>query len=144
MNEHRGLRASGWPGVVVLALGIFAMVTVEELPIGVLTLISDDLGASEGAVGLGVTLAGGVTTVDFDLNDPELALGARAKVALTSQQTVLSDALPRRFADEGVRRYGFHGISYEYVAQQLGQLDPALLGGRVIAAHLETVPACAP
>lgn len=63
MNEHRGLRASGWPGVVVLALGIFAMVTVEELPIGVLTLISDDLGASEGAVGLGVTLAGAVAGV---------------------------------------------------------------------------------
>lgn len=39
------------------------MVTVEELPIGVLTLISDDLGASQGAVGLGVTLAGGVAGV---------------------------------------------------------------------------------
>ncbi|TPE61736.1 acetate/propionate family kinase [Sandaracinobacter neustonicus] len=45
-------------------------------------------------------------------------------------------ALPRHIIDEGVRRYGFHGISYEYVAQQLGGLDPALLGGRVIAAHL--------
>ncbi|PZU51154.1 MAG: acetate kinase [Sphingomonas sp.] len=45
-------------------------------------------------------------------------------------------ALPRRFADEGVRRYGFHGISYEYVADRLAELDPALLSGRVIAAHL--------
>ncbi|CAM4310784.1 Acetate kinase [Novosphingobium lubricantis] len=45
-------------------------------------------------------------------------------------------ALPRRFADEGVRRYGFHGISYEYVAHRLAELDPALLNGRVIAAHL--------
>ena len=56
----RSLKSTGWPGVVALAMGIFVMVTVEELPIGVLTLISRDLGVSEGAVGLGVTLAGAV------------------------------------------------------------------------------------
>lgn len=63
VSSLRELRDSGWPGVVALAVGIFAMVTVEELPIGVLTLISDDLGASKGAVGLGVTLAGAVAGV---------------------------------------------------------------------------------
>jgi acetate kinase len=40
--------------------------------------------------------------------------------------------LPRRLFDEGVRRYGFHGLSYEYVRQALGE-DA---GGRVIIAHL--------
>ena len=45
-------------------------------------------------------------------------------------------ALPRRLTDEGVRRYGFHGLSYEYIASAL----PGLLGeaadGRVVVAHL--------
>ena len=63
MSRLRAWRETGWPGVLALAVGIFAMVTVEELPIGVLTLISDDLGASEGAVGLGVTLAGALAGV---------------------------------------------------------------------------------
>lgn len=45
-------------------------------------------------------------------------------------------ALPRAFEDEGVRRYGFHGLSYEYIAGRLRDLDPQLAAGRVIAAHL--------
>jgi acetate kinase len=45
-------------------------------------------------------------------------------------------ALPRAFAAEGVRRYGFHGLSYEFVAAELAALDPALAAGRVIVAHL--------
>ena len=45
-------------------------------------------------------------------------------------------ALPRRFHDEGVRRYGFHGLSYEYIASRLAVVAPRLAGGRVIAAHL--------
>lgn len=45
-------------------------------------------------------------------------------------------ALTRALEAEGMRRYGFHGISYEYIARQLGEIDPLLLGGRVIAAHL--------
>jgi acetate kinase len=40
--------------------------------------------------------------------------------------------LPRRLWDEGVRRYGFHGLSYEYVVWKLG----ADLPGRTIIAHL--------
>jgi acetate kinase len=45
-------------------------------------------------------------------------------------------ALPRRLTDEGVRRYGFHGLSYEYIASALPALRPALAGARVIVAHL--------
>jgi acetate kinase len=45
-------------------------------------------------------------------------------------------ALPRTFHDEGVRRYGFHGISYEYIAGRLPELAPHLTAGHVIAAHL--------
>ncbi len=45
-------------------------------------------------------------------------------------------ALPRHFHDEGVRRYGFHGISYEYIAGQMRALAPQLAAGRVIVAHL--------
>lgn len=44
--------------------------------------------------------------------------------------------LPRRFAENGVRRYGFHGLSYEYIARRLGEIDPGLAKGRVIVAHL--------
>lgn len=45
-------------------------------------------------------------------------------------------AIPRALASEGVRRYGFHGISYEYIARRLQELDPVLAAGRVIVAHL--------
>lgn len=45
-------------------------------------------------------------------------------------------ALPRAFYDAGVRRYGFHGLSYEYIAERLRDMDPTLAGGRVIVAHL--------
>lgn len=44
--------------------------------------------------------------------------------------------LPRAFAEEGVRRYGFHGLSYEYIAKRLPEVSPHLAGGRVIVAHL--------
>jgi len=45
-------------------------------------------------------------------------------------------ALPRELEAGGVRRYGFHGLSYEYIARRLRTLDPAMAAGRVIAAHL--------
>jgi acetate kinase len=45
-------------------------------------------------------------------------------------------ALPRRFYEAGVRRYGFHGLSYEYIAGRLAQDHPELARGRVIVAHL--------
>jgi acetate kinase len=45
-------------------------------------------------------------------------------------------ALPGNFYDEGVERYGFHGLSYEYINEQLRVLDGAAAEGRVIVAHL--------
>ena len=45
-------------------------------------------------------------------------------------------ALPPRFADAGVRRYGFHGLSYEYVASVLPGLDGRAARGRTIVCHL--------
>jgi acetate kinase len=45
-------------------------------------------------------------------------------------------ALPRRFYDRGIRRYGFHGLSYEYIASVLPEVAPEIAGGRVVVAHL--------
>jgi acetate kinase len=45
-------------------------------------------------------------------------------------------AIPEQFYTDGVRRYGFHGLSYEYVASRLPSVAPATAAGRVIVAHL--------
>lgn len=45
-------------------------------------------------------------------------------------------ALPRALGDAEMRRYGFHGLSYEFIASRLRQVAPALARGRVIVAHL--------
>ena len=47
-----------------------------------------------------------------------------------------SFALPKWLTDRGVRRYGFHGLSYEYIAQVLPQYDARAARGKVIALHL--------
>src|SRR5262249_16726896 len=45
-------------------------------------------------------------------------------------------AIPERFYQEGVRRYGFHGLSYEYIADRLHTVAPKIAAGKVIVAHL--------
>ena len=45
-------------------------------------------------------------------------------------------AIPRRLHEEGIRRYGFHGLSYEYIASILPDVAPEIAKGRVIVAHL--------
>ncbi len=45
-------------------------------------------------------------------------------------------ALPPDYYDRGVRRYGFHGLSYEYIARSLPRVAPDLAEGRVVVAHL--------
>jgi acetate kinase len=53
-------------------------------------------------------------------------------------------ALPLEYAETGVRRYGFHGLSYEYVASVLPGFDPRAASGRTVACHLGNgVSACA-
>ncbi len=45
-------------------------------------------------------------------------------------------ALPRKFHDAGVRRYGFHGLSYDHITRMLTRKAPKLAAGRVVIAHL--------
>lgn len=44
--------------------------------------------------------------------------------------------IPRHYAAKGVQRYGFHGLSFTYLTEELGRLDPAAAKGRAILAHL--------
>ncbi|MDI2090273.1 acetate/propionate family kinase [Commensalibacter oyaizuii] len=45
-------------------------------------------------------------------------------------------ALPRKYYDEGIRRYGFHGLSYQYIVHYLNQTQSPLAKGKTIVAHL--------
>jgi acetate kinase len=45
-------------------------------------------------------------------------------------------AIPRRYEERGVRRYGFHGLSFEYVAERLARIAPQLVAKRTVIAHL--------
>ena len=54
-------------------------------------------------------------------------------------------ALPREMRERGVKRYGFHGLSYDYIASVLKDYDPRLAKGRVVVAHLGNgASLCAP
>jgi acetate kinase len=50
--------------------------------------------------------------------------------------TAQAFALPRVYAEKGIRRYGFHGISYEYISSVLPQYDARAAAGRVVVFHL--------
>ncbi|WP_424820693.1 acetate/propionate family kinase [Salinisphaera sp.] len=69
---------------------------------------------------------------------PELAQVACFDTAFHRTQPPVAQrfALPRHWYEQGVRRYGFHGLSYEYIADRLREVDPAAAAGRVIVAHL--------
>ena len=69
---------------------------------------------------------------------PDLPQVACFDTAFHRSHPELADwyALPRRFYDEGIRRYGFHGLSYEYIASVLPEVAPEIAGGRVVVAHL--------
>jgi len=45
-------------------------------------------------------------------------------------------AVPRELTEEGIRRYGFHGLSYEFIAKRLAIVDPTLANAKVLVAHL--------
>lgn len=45
-------------------------------------------------------------------------------------------AIPRTYFDKGVRRYGFHGLSYDYISSELHRIAPTIAQGRVVVAHL--------
>lgn len=69
---------------------------------------------------------------------PELPQVACFDTAFHRGHDALADhyALPASLYEEGVRRYGFHGLSYEFIAGRLPQAAPSIAGGRVIVAHL--------
>jgi acetate kinase len=69
---------------------------------------------------------------------PELLQVACFDTAFHRGHSAVADhfAIPAQFYAEGVRRYGFHGLSYEYVAERLREVVPAAATGRVIVAHL--------
>ncbi len=69
---------------------------------------------------------------------PQLPQIACFDTAFHRSQSILAQtfALPRRFAEEGLRRYGFHGLSYEYLVSRLKELAPQVASGRIVFAHL--------
>ncbi len=69
---------------------------------------------------------------------PELPQVACFDTAFHRSHPEVADwfALPRRFYDQGIRRYGFHGLSYEFIAGTLPAVAPEIAGGRVVVAHL--------
>jgi acetate kinase len=71
-------------------------------------------------------------------NLPKLPQVACFDTAFHRSHGALADhyAIPLQLHAEGIRRYGFHGLSYEYIAQALQQVAPEIAGGRVIVAHL--------
>ena len=70
--------------------------------------------------------------------NPELPQVACFDTAFHRSHDALADhyAIPEHFHDEGVRRYGFHGLSYEFIADRIRMVAPEIAGGRVIVAHL--------
>ncbi|PZU69341.1 acetate/propionate family kinase [Sphingobium sp.] len=69
---------------------------------------------------------------------PDLAQIACFDTAFHHDRPALTTrfAIPRELHDQGIRRYGFHGLSYDYIARRLAELDPQMAAGRVIVAHL--------
>lgn len=69
---------------------------------------------------------------------PELPQVACFDTAFHRGHSAMADvfAIPAKFYAEGVRRYGFHGLSYEFVAERLQKVTPEMASGRVIVAHL--------
>lgn len=69
---------------------------------------------------------------------PQLAQTASFDTAFHTTQADLVRrlAIPRHLHNEGVRRYGFHGLSYTYIAGKLHKIAPDIAGGKVVTAHL--------
>jgi acetate kinase len=69
---------------------------------------------------------------------PQLPQVACFDTAFHRSQTALAEnfALPRDLTDAGVRRYGFHGLSYDYIVTHLAETMPMLARSRLVIAHL--------
>jgi acetate kinase len=71
-------------------------------------------------------------------NFPSLPQVACFDTAFHRDHDALADhyAIPYQLHTEGIRRYGFHGLSYEYISKRLPRVAPDIASGRVIVAHL--------
>lgn len=71
-------------------------------------------------------------------HDPDLLQVATFDTAFhtTQPESARRLALPRALFDAGIKRYGFHGLSYAYIAQRLRTVAPEIADGRVVVAHL--------
>ena len=71
-------------------------------------------------------------------NQPQLLQVACFDTAFHRRQPEVAQAfaLPPEITERGVRRYGFHGLSYEYIASVLPQVDPRAAAGRTVVLHL--------
>ena len=71
-------------------------------------------------------------------SNPELPQVACFDTAFHRGRPAVSErlGLPYELQEEGVRRYGFHGISYEYIVSRLQQLAPSQADGKLVVAHL--------
>ncbi len=69
---------------------------------------------------------------------PDLPQSASFDTAFHRSQSdaVRHFALPREMFDQGIKRYGFHGLSYKFIASRLATKHPKLAAGRVVVAHL--------
>ncbi len=73
-------------------------------------------------------------------NQPQLPQVACFDTAFHRHQPEVAQAfaLPSEITDRGVRRYGFHGLSYEYIASVLPEYDARAAAGRTVVLHLGT------
>jgi predicted MFS family arabinose efflux permease len=145
-----------WLGVAAVAVGTFAVVTVEQLPVGLLTPIGGDLGVSEGAAGLMVTVPGLVASAAAPLLPVAIGRLDRrivliALIALMVLANVMS-ALAPSFAVLLVSRFlvgisigGFWslaaGIAVRMVPESRVPQATALTFGGATAANVLGVPA---
>ena len=71
--------------------------------------------------------------------DPDAAAGRVLRHGVPPQRSptvAQAFALPRRITERGVLRYGFHGLSYEYIAQALPRIDARAAAGKTVVLHL--------
>ena len=71
-------------------------------------------------------------------NQPDLPQVACFDTAFHRSQPAVAQefAVPRELTAAGVRRYGFHGLSYDFIVTRLREIDPALAKSRLVIAHL--------
>ena len=69
---------------------------------------------------------------------PDLTQVACFDTAFHSTQGRITQqfAIPDEYYDQGLRSYGFHGLSYDYIATHIKRIDPQLAAGKLVVAHL--------